>query len=95
MGRVAKFDYEFRCHAVEMARVSGRPRYQVAGDLGISDTTLAKWMTKDTARDDGDESLTVSERAELEQLRTEKRRWVLEREILKKSMAFWVKESDG
>jgi len=94
MGRNAKFDSEFRCHAVEMARVSGRPRYQVAGDLGISDTTLAKWMTKDAARDD-DESLTVSERAELEQLRGEKRRWIMEREILKKSMAFWVKESDG
>ena len=94
MGRNAKFDYEFQCHAVEMARVSGRPRYQIAGDLGISDTTLAKWMTKDADKND-DESLTVSERSELEQLRTEKRQWILEREILKKSMAFWVKESDG
>lgn len=46
MGRRTKFDDEFRGHAVEMARVAGRPRYEVAADLGISDTTLAKWMIK-------------------------------------------------
>ena len=94
MGRRVKFDREFQCHAVEMARVSGRPRYQIAADLGISDTTLAKWMAKEKTKDDG-ETLTVSERAELEQLRAEKRQWSMEREILKKSMAFWVQESNG
>lgn len=94
MGRRVKFDQEFRDHAVEMARVAGRPRYQVAADLGISDTTLAKWMTK-TTEHDGEEPLSASERVELEQLRAEKRQWVIEREILKKSMAFWVKEQNG
>jgi hypothetical protein len=39
------------------------------------------------------EPLTVSERVELEGLRAEKREWILEREILKKATAFWVKES--
>ena len=94
MGRRTKFDDEFRKHAVEMARVAGRPRYEVAADLGISDTTLAKWMTKSKS-DDGDKPLTVSERLELEQLRGEKRQWIMERDILKKSMAFWVKEQNG
>ena len=94
MGRSAKFDVEFRCQAVEMARVSGRPRYQVAADLGISDTTLAKWMAKDKATDDNN-PLTIPEREHYEQLQEEKRVWVMEREILKKSMAFWVKESNG
>jgi len=94
MGRVAKFDAEFRCQAVEMARVSGRARYRVAADLGISDTTLAKWMAKDKPSDD-DVSLTVSERVHYEQLQEEKRYWVMEREILKKATAFWVKESNG
>ena len=94
MGRRPKFDVEFRCHAVEMAMVSGRPRYQVAADLGISDTTLAKWMVKETSQDDK-QPLSVSEREELEKLREEKRIWIMEREILKKSAAFWVKESNG
>ena len=41
------------------------------------------------------DALTIGEKAELEQLRAEKREWILEREILKKAMAFWVKESRG
>jgi len=93
MGRPAKFDAEFRAHAVEMARVSGRPRCHVARDLGVSDTTLSKWMNIDN--DKNNDRLTVSEREELEQLRKEKRQWIMEREILKKSMAFWVKELNG
>ena len=76
-------------------RVSKRPRYQIAGDLGVSDTTLAKWMAEQRGKDDESDELSVSERAELEQLRAEKREWVVEREILKKGMAFWVRESRG
>ena len=56
--------------------------------------TLSNWMKK---RSDSDtkleKELSLSERQELEQLRSEKREWVLEREILKKGTAFWVKES--
>ena len=95
MGRRPKFDLEFRAQAVELARVAGRPRYQVAADLGVSDTTLAKWMAKQTGRDDGDQPLSVSEREHYEQLQDEKRTWVMEREILKKAAAFWVKEQNG
>lgn len=93
MGRKSKFDERFRADAVELARVSGRPRVQVAKDLGISDASLANWMAKQK-EDEGPELLSVSERAELEKLRREKREWVMEREILKKATAFWVKESN-
>lgn len=92
MGRRPKFDLEFRAHAVEMVRVSGRPRSQVARDLGVSDTTLAKWMTKDKSND-GPEPLSVSEREDYERLQKAERVWLMEREILKKGIAFWVKES--
>ena len=95
MGRPLKFDDDFRDHAVELVRISSKPRYRIAGELGVSDTTLAKWMaqSRDTSGDSDD--LSLSERQELEQLRREKREWVLEREILKKATAFWVKESNG
>lgn len=92
MGRRSRFDEGFRVQAVELARGSRRPRYEIAADLGVSDTTLAKWMTA-SSNDKTPEALTIPERVELEQLRGEKREWVLEREILKKSTAFWVKES--
>jgi len=83
MGRRPEFDAEFRAHAVEMVRVSGRPRYQVAKDLGVSDTTLAKWMTKDKSNDEV-EPLSVSEREDYERLQKAERVWLMEREILKK-----------
>lgn len=96
MGMHSRFDSEFREHAVELVRMSKKPRSQIASDLGVSDTTLSNWMSKRDGRDaEKDKELSVSERQELEQLRVEKREWVLERDILKKATAFWVKESRG
>jgi hypothetical protein len=51
---------------------------------GCRDTTLSKWMNSSRVDSGKERELSVSERQELEQLRTEKREWVLEREILKK-----------
>jgi transposase len=94
MGKPSRFDAGFRAQAVELVKLSSRSRCQVAADLGVSDTTLAKWMS--TSKDsEPPEPLKVLERAELEQLRREKREWVIEREILKKATAFWVKEYHG
>ena len=95
MGRPSRFDREFRAHAVELVRMSQRPRCRIASELGVSATTLGKWMAESEDREKMPETMSVSERAELEQLRAEKREWILEREILKKAMAFWVKESRG
>ena len=95
MGRPLKFDRDFRVHAVELVRVSGRPRSRIAADLGVSDTTLSKWMSQQQSNDTREPELSVSERAEFESLRREKREWILEREILKKATAFWVRECHG
>ena len=94
MGRSSKFDVGFRAHAVDLARMWRRPRCQIADELGISDTALLKWMAQ-SENDRAPESLTVSDKAELDQLRDEKREWIFEREILKKAMAFRVKEFRG
>lgn len=92
MGRPSKFDADFIERALELVELSERPRCRVAGDLGISDATLAKWM-KRSKKTRTQKALTTSERDELIALRGEKREWLMEREILKKATAFWVKES--
>ena len=74
--------------------VGSCPYTDIAGFGGV-DYTLAKWMDEKQLKKTGDPELSVSERVEFEQLRREKREWILEREILKKAMAFWVKESNG
>lgn len=79
---------------MDLVRSSSRPRVVIAGELGLSDATLARWMT-DNAEQLPEPELTCSERAELIQLRSEKREWTIEREILKKGMAWWVKEQRG
>jgi transposase len=98
MSRPSLFDAEFRARACELARSSSKPRVQIAADLGVSDATLYKWMAKSkTPKNDppdgDDRSLTLSELAELKQLRKLKYEWEEERLILKKATAFWVKEN--
>ena len=98
MSRPSMFDAEFRARACELAALSSKPRVQIAADLGISDATLCKWMTKSRTSkippvDPGDEPLTPSERAELKRLRKAQHVWEMEREILKKATAFFVKEN--
>jgi transposase len=99
MARPSLFDAEFRARAVELAVSSSRPRSQVAADLGVSDATLYKWMSKakppqkPLSVDDDDAPLTESERAELKRLRKQQHEWAMEREILKKATAFFVKET--
>lgn len=90
----ARYDAEFRRQAVELARSSDRPRYKIADELGVSDGALAGWMQKEQ-QNEPEEPLTDSDQRELERLRKENRELRIEREILKKAMAFWVKEQNG
>jgi transposase len=98
VSRPSMFDAEFRARACELVASSSKPRVQIAADLGVSDATLYKWMTKSRTpkslpADGDDEPLTPSERAELKRLRREQHVWEMEREILKKATAFFVKEN--
>ena len=55
---------------------------------------MAKSRTpKDPPVDGDDEPLTATERAELKRLRKAQHVWEMEREILKKATAFFVKEN--
>lgn len=85
---------EFRAEAVRLARSSGRPLSEIAGDLGCSTESLRYWV-KQTRIDAGEaEGLTSDEREELRRLRRENRLLREEREILKKAAAFFARESD-
>jgi transposase len=91
-----KFDQEFKEGAVRIVRETGKPIAQVARELGINDGTLGNWVAKDRrAREGGDGVLTESERAELVRLRKENAELAMERDVLKRSVALWVKEAMG
>src|SRR5689334_12467248 len=91
-----KFDRDFREGAVRLVRETGRPVAQVARDLGIHDGTLASWVNADKRRrGEADGALSEDERAELARLRRENAELAMERDVLKRSVALWVKDAMG
>jgi transposase len=89
-----KFDRDFREGAVRIVRETGKPIAQVARDLGINEGTLGNWIARDRqARAGGNGVLTEDERVELLRLRRENAELAMERDVLKRSFALWVKDS--
>jgi transposase len=84
---------EFREEAVQLVREGGKSIGQVAG---IADQLLRNWV-KQADLDAGGrtDGLTTEERAELRRLRRENRVLREEREILKKTAAFFAQETQS
>ena len=87
------FTDEFKRDAVALVIDEGRKVIDVSRSLGIGEGTLGNWVRQ--ARIDRGEraGLTTSERTEIAELRRENARLRMERDLLKRATAFWVKES--
>ena len=92
-GRPSKYPLEFQRDAVAMVLDEGDRIVDVAERLGVGEGTLGNWVRQ--ARIDRGEraGMTTSERAGLVELRRENARLRMERDLLKRATAFWVKES--
>jgi transposase len=91
-----KFDQDFKEGAVRLVRETGKSIAQIAKDLGIHDGTLGNWVARDrAAREGGNGRLGENERAELARLRKENAELAMERDVLKRSVALWVKDAMG
>ena len=87
-----EFTKEFKRDAVALVRATGRPIAQIARELGIYDSTLGNWMRQDAIDRGEREGLTTQERERLRQLEAENAKLRMERDLLKRTVAFWVKE---
>jgi transposase len=90
--RRREFTTEFKRDAVELVRATGRPIAQVAKELGIYDSTLGNWVRQAQIDDGQRVGLTSDERARLGELERENTKLRMERDLLKRTVAFWVKE---
>jgi len=71
----------------------GRSIADVARSIGLIEGTLGNWVAKARREREQGSSLTVDERVELVELRRDTAQLRMERDLLKRSLAFWVKES--
>ena len=79
--------------AVRLVLDEGRTIGAVARELDLTASALANWVRHARAdRSAGKTGLTTEERAELARLRKENRQLRMDREILKKAAAFFVKD---
>lgn len=90
--RRSRYTREFKEQAVELWRSSGGTIAECARELGIAEGSLGNWIKQ--FGESEDDTLTDDDMAELERLREENMRLQKENLILKKSVAFWVRESE-
>ena len=86
---------EFRREAVSLVKVSGRSVREVAGELGVSYESLRLWLRQEQLdRGERDDGLTSDQLDELRKLRRQVRELEREREVLKRAVTFFVRETD-
>jgi transposase len=93
-----KFTTEFKQGAVKLVTEQGYTRQAAATSLGVSLSAITRWVQAESGTQarpgTKQESLNLSERNELEMLRKENAKLLMEKEILKKAAVFFAKESE-
>lgn len=89
--RRREFSAEYKAEVVALVQTEGNTASQIARDLDLSVSVVRAWVK---AADSKEATLpSDSESAELKLLRTENKKLRMERDILVKATAFFVKES--
>lgn len=89
-----KFTQEFKEEAVKLVTEEGYKITEATRNLGIHENLLGRWKKELTSPEKNYSSNNKeSIEAELKRLRKENKRLKIEREILKKATAFFVKET--
>jgi transposase len=95
MTQQRRFTKEFQEEAVRLVQTSGRTQREIAGDLGIGQSTLVRWLGENRDRRAAEPSGAHSDvTAELKRLRRENEILRQERDILKKATAFFAREGN-
>ena len=87
-----KFDRDFREGAVRIVRETGKPIARVTRDLGINEGTLGNWIARDRQARVGGNGALSEDAGGVGPPRRENAELVMERYVLKRSVALWVKD---
>jgi transposase len=86
---------EYKAQVVDLVQQSGGNAAKVARDIDITPQTVAAWV-RQAAADSGEgrpQDLSSSDKDELSRLRKENRELRMERDFLKKTAAWFARES--
>ncbi len=92
--RKGRYPKELRRDAAALVIDQHRTVADVARELGVVEQTLGNWVRQERVDRGEREGLSTEEREEMARLRREVKRLTMERDLLKRSVAFWVKELD-
>ncbi len=92
--RRGRYPKEFRRDAAALVIDQHRTIADVARELGVIEQTLGNWVRQERIDRGEREGTTTEMREENVRLRREVKRLTMERDLLKRSVAFWVKEQD-
>ena len=92
--RHGRYPKEFKRDAAALVIEQQRSVAEVARELGVVEQTLGNWVRQLRVDRGEKEGMSSEEREELGKLRREVKRLTTERDLLKRSVAFWVKEQD-
>ncbi len=88
-----RFTEEFKRDAAALVIDTGRAIAQVARELDIYESSLGRWVAQARADRGETDALTTDERARLRELERENADLRMERDLLKRSVVFWVRET--
>jgi transposase len=86
-----QFTKEFKAETVALIRGSAKPVAQICRDMGLSESTVQRWVAQAEVDGGQRDGLTTTEREELSRLRRELRVVCEERDVLAKAIAFFTK----
>jgi transposase len=92
--RRRSFTPEFKAEVVALVRQPGKTAGGVAREMGLTETAVRAWVRQAELDEGGRaDGLSTAERAEMAQLRKELRETREERDILKRAVAFFARET--
>lgn len=92
--RRGRYPVEYRRDVAALVLDQKRSVADVARELGLVAQTVGNWVRQERIDRGEREGLTSEERARLGELERQVKRLTMERDLLKRSVAFWVKELD-
>ena len=86
------YDKEFKKSTVKLILKSGKSVRSISSEIGVNEQTLHKWKKAYLGK--GENKLEIASSEEIGKLRKELERVTMERDILKKALAFFSRESE-